>query len=138
MAELTLEPYTARLHWHRTDGRPKFDWQRLVADTLERVAVDCEIEGETVIGHIKGLATFPNGGFLRANLVSPELPADVAGAVPIDCPQVVFTVNVLVYGLSHASIAARVSDAAETAADRWGVAVTVEPIDSHNTSHHHH
>jgi hypothetical protein len=138
MAELIFEPYTARLLWQASRPAPGFSWPGLVAGTLEAVAARCEVEGQTVIGHIKGLATLEDGQYLRANVVAAGQTADLAGAVPSNCTELLFTMNVLVYGLPYAAIAERVIGAAEAVAGPWQVAVTVEPVVEGHAPHHHH
>ena len=138
MAELILEPYTARLHFRLLHPEPGLDWNRVVAGVLETLADRCEVDGQSIIGHIKGLATFAGGGFLRANVVAPSQPADVAGLAPPGCLEMVFTVNVLVYGLTYAAVAARVAEVAGVVTRRGDVAITVEPVVDDHAPHHHH
>jgi hypothetical protein len=137
VAELNLEPYTARLHWRLPDPANSLDWNRLLSEYLEALAARCEVDGRSVIGHIKGLATFGDGAFVRANVVTASRPADVAGSVPSGCRDFVFTMNVLVYGLSYADIAAHVTAVAQLVGARWDVAITVRPVIDDHESHHH-
>ena len=139
MAELILEPYAALLHWRLPAGREDYPWDRILAEFLGSLAGCCEVEGESVIGHIKGLATFPGGGYLRANVVSPSHPVDVAGAAPEDCSGLTFTLNVLVYGLSYDAVSDCVEQTASQAAGQWGGSVSVEPLhgQAHEPHHHH-
>ena len=138
MAELILEPYTARLHCQLLHSEADLDWNRLVAAYLETLAARCEVDGQSVIGHIKGLATFAGGGFLRANVVTPSQPADVAGSAPPGCCELVFTMNVLVYGLSYAAVAAHVAEVTGAITRRGDFALTVEPVVDDHEPHHHH
>ena len=139
MAELNLEPYAAHLHWHMPAGKADHPWERILASFLESLAGCCEVEGQSVIGHIKGLAAFPGGGYLRVNVVSASHPADVAGAAPEDCAELTLTLNALVYGLSYDAVSHCVEEAAAQAAGRWGGSVTVEPLHSQaHAPHHHH
>jgi hypothetical protein len=96
MADLILEPYVIRQQWklHRADIR----WEVLIGEFLETIARRCHVTGTCVIGHIKALALFPNGGYLRVSVVSPGRPADAEGDVPPGCDELVLDLNVIVYG----------------------------------------
>ncbi len=138
MAELMLEPYAAHLDWHMggvTEGNP---WGCMLAQFLEALASRCEAHDHSVIGHIKGLATFPGGKFLRVNVVSASYPADVGGAAPEDCRELRFTLNVLVYGLPHQVLSDYVEEIAHRTAEQWNAKVTVSPVSDHSHEAHHH
>jgi hypothetical protein len=138
MVELTLEPYAAHLDWHLAGAVKSELWGRMLAQFLEALAARCEVDGQSVIGHIKGLATFPEGEFLRVNVVSTFHPADVGGAVPEGCQELRFTLNVLVYGLPYHALSDRVEETARRTAEQWGASVAVFPIHSHDHEAHHH
>jgi len=148
VAELTLEPYAARMEWRLPDGvvgeslpqSPGADlpWERILAGLLEGLANRADREGEALIGHIKGLATFPDGGYLRVNVVSAGQPADVAGAVPPGCRELTFTLNVLIFGLPYARVAGLVEETAAEVAACWGCQVRVHAAHTPGHEAHHH
>jgi hypothetical protein len=88
MAELSLEPFAARLRWRLTESQPLEGWQDLMAGLLDELAIACSTSKSHVIGHIKALALLPSGGYLRGSKVSTSYPADVeAQSVGGDTPQ---------------------------------------------------
>ena len=99
MAELILEPYAVNQRWSLSGDADK--WETLISEYLETLARRCHETGKCIIGHIKALALFPNGGYLRVSVVSPTVPAGVEGSVPTDCTELVLTLNVIVYGLGR-------------------------------------
>lgn len=101
MVDLMLEPYADRQHWRALSAVP---WQEILGEYLEGIARRCAKDSACVIGHIKGLALFPNGCFLRWSVVSAGRPADVQGAVPAGTAKIELALNVIVYGLSRARI----------------------------------
>jgi hypothetical protein len=148
VAELTLEPYAAQMEWHmpervRGDSLPPSPgadrpWERILAGLLEGLASRADREGETLIGHIKGLATFPDGRYLRVNVVSAGQPTDVEGAAPPGCRGLTFTLNVLVYGLPYARAASLVEESAAEVAAHWGCHVRIYPTHTPGHQAHHH
>ncbi|MFC1879477.1 hypothetical protein ACFLZW_06145 [Chloroflexota bacterium] len=50
----------------------------IIAGFLDRLAKACQSAGAEVIGHIKILATNPDGGYLRGSVTSTHISADVA------------------------------------------------------------
>jgi hypothetical protein len=138
MAELILEPYAAHLDWQMAGTTDGDSWGRMLAGFLETLAAQCEVDDQSVVGHIKGLCTFPGGEFLRVNVVSASHPADVAGMVPEDCHELRFTLNVLVYGLPYQVVSHCVEETAHRTARQWDASVTVSAIHSHDHEAHHH
>jgi hypothetical protein len=101
MSSLDPLPFAARLHWHFSGGLYLPSWQVLFSLLLEYVAVQCESAGPYVIGHIKALARFPEGGYIRVSTISSTRPpsVEVGGIVPEVSEDLLLTINVLVHGL---------------------------------------
>lgn len=99
MTALNLEPYAARLHWQFGQPLSGEAWGGLLAEHLDLLADRCRLAGSTVIGHIKGLALTPEGGFIRLNLVSAARPTAVECAAIGRYAALTVDLNVLVYGL---------------------------------------
>lgn len=125
MAELTLEPYAARLRWHLSSAPASRVWGATLSEFLEALARRCTQAGPCVIGHIKGLARFPEGDYLRLSVVSPTQPADVEGNAPEGCTELTLTLNVLVYGLSRDLLERLVQETATDMASRSGGEVII-------------
>jgi hypothetical protein len=135
--ELTLEPYAARLHWQlptATDGQ---GWAAILAEHLESLARRCDETGQNVIGHIKGLAVLPGGGYVRVNVVSPERPADVESTALGQCADLNFDLNVLVYGLPVGQVKWLTHETAASVAMHRGGQVDVEPISQEEFAESH-
>jgi hypothetical protein len=114
MDELILEPYAAVLRWHLPAAGDR--WEAILAGYLETLAQRCHASGRCVIGHIKALALFPGGGYLRLSVTAPHLPASVEGQVPPGCTQLDLTLNLIVYGLSQTTLEQIALEAAAQAA----------------------
>ena len=102
---MTLEPYAARLNFMMPSPLTGNEWQLMLAQYMEALARLCTEAGPCVIGHIKGLAAFPDNGFLKISVISPDHPADVNGEVPENLSDLSFVLNVLVYGHTREMIA---------------------------------
>ena len=138
MADLIFEPYAARLLWQMPEDGEPAAWDLILAEYINTLAQRCGGQKECLIGHIKGLATFPDGGFLRVNAVSAAHPADLAGRVPEGCTELSFTLNVLVYGLSRETLSRLVRNAADQVATGSGGTVVVHPAcDPIHQAHNH-
>jgi len=129
--ELTLEPLAAVCTWRAQKPEPLAAWAALLGQFLERLArasVRTAESGPTVIGHIKALATLPGGAFLRGSVVAARHAPDVqtGGALPDTLVELSFTVNVLVYGLSHRDAASLVEREAGRLAAELGAEAAVE------------
>jgi hypothetical protein len=99
MAELILEPYAINQRWKLFGDADT--WENLISEFMETLARRCHETGKGIIGHIKALALFPDGGYLRVSVVSPTVAAGVEGSVPMGCTELVLTLNVIVYGLGR-------------------------------------
>ena len=102
---MTLEPYAVRLNFKMPSPLTGREWQFMLVQYMETLTRHCSEAGACVIGHIKGLAAFPDKGFLKISAISPDHPADVNGGVPDNLLEISFILNVLVYGLTREMIA---------------------------------
>jgi hypothetical protein len=134
MAELILEPYAVRLHWRlpAVDGR----WEAVLTEYLETLAQGCQAAGVCVIGHIKALALFPGGGYLRVSVVSPGVPAGVEGQAPAGCTELSLALNVIVYGLGRELVEKITLETATSLAAQWEGEVSIEK-NSPTSTHTH-
>ena len=134
MAELRLEPYAVQQHWRLpgADGH----WEAVLAGYLETLAQRCAAVGQTVIGHIKALALFDDGGYLRVSVVAAGRPATVEGSAPPGCLELELTLNVLVYGLERATAEQITRAAADEIAAAWKGGV--HHTDLSQAGHHDH
>ena len=142
MAELTLEPYAARVHWRFAEAQSAETWRELFAALLDGLAPACTGGGLHIIGHIKGLIVLPDGGFLRGSKVSDQYPADVEveGAAAGLEAELEMSLNVLVYGPPLAETRRIVSQVAQATARRWNAEVRIDPLDGIAglaAGHHH-
>jgi hypothetical protein len=156
VSELILEPYAVQQRWQLPAPQPGSAWQRLLGDyvmSLARACAACKTETRSatgaeaqrpctpVIGHIKLLALFPGGGYLRASAVSAAHPPTYSGQVPDDLAKLTVTLNVLVYGLAHDVLQSLSRDVASALAAAHAGQVTEEDASSvghtHASSHDH-
>jgi hypothetical protein len=143
MAELILEPYAVSQHWSLPQADSK--WEALLCEYLESLARRCNEAGLCVIGHIKALALFPDGGYVQVSVVSPRLRANVKGSVPTNCTELELALNVIVYGLERALIEQITRETAAHLANQWkGEVITkatdvgsLSPTGPHATHTHH-
>ena len=122
MADLILEPYSTVLCLQvlQTGLQPEL----VLKDALETLAGKCPAAGNSVIGHIKALALFPDHQYLRVSVVAANLPATLEGAAPADCTELEITLNVLVYGLTRSQIDEIVLATLSEIAQRWLVRIS--------------
>jgi len=126
MAELILEPYSVNQRWRLFGDADQ--WKNLISEFMETLARRCHETGKGLIGHIKALALFPDGGYLRISVVSPTVAAGVEGSVPMGCTELVLTLNVLVYGLGRELLERITREAVDDLTKKWKGGVTVEAI----------
>lgn len=126
MAELMPDRYAVNQRW--TLRAPYGNWEALIAEYLETLAHRCHETGTCIIGHIKALALFPDGGYLRVSVVSPTLPAGIEGSVPRGCTGLVLTLNVIVYGLGRDLLEQITNEAASHFMHKRGGKIIIEPI----------
>jgi methanogenic corrinoid protein MtbC1 len=134
MAELILEPYAVLLHWRlpAVDGR----WEAVLSEYLETLAQGCQAAGACVIGHIKALALFPGGRYLRVSVVSPTIPAGVEGDVPAGCMELTLALNLIVYGLEQELVEKITLETAINLAAQWQGEVIIEKTSTTSTHKH--
>ena len=120
MAELTLEPYSLKQRWQRKSGSGH--WARILSEYLESLAQACAQHENSLIGHIKALALFAEGGCLSISVVAPGIPASTRGKDP-ECPALDLTLNVIVYGLPRSLLEEITRQAAFFTAQKWGLEV---------------
>jgi hypothetical protein len=121
--ELILEPYTVIQRWRFFGDADQ--WENLISEFMETLARRCYETGKGMIGHIKALALFPNGGYLRVSVVSPTVAAGVEGSVPMGCTELVLTLNVIVYGLGHDLLEGITRETADCLTQKWKGGVTI-------------
>jgi len=126
MAELILEPYAVNQRWRLIGNADT--WENLIRQFMETLACRCHETGRAIIGHIKALALFPDGGYLRVSVVSPTLPAGVEGSVPTGCTELVLTLNVIVYGLERHALERLTRETADDLSKKWKGGVSVEAL----------
>jgi hypothetical protein len=142
---LILEPYAVEQRWQTAAPLPGTAWQELLGAYLADLARACaawhadpnpavgQPERRVVIGHIKALAIFPDGGYLRISAVSTAHPPTSGGQVPDGLAELKLTLNVLVYGLPRAAAQALAHDTALALATAHACQVTEE--DTHDMGH---
>jgi len=126
MEELILEPYTVNQSWRLVGDADK--WENLISEFMETLAHRCAETGKGMIGHIKALALFPDGGYLRVSVVSPILPAGVEGSVPTDCSELMLTLNVIVYGLGRDVLEQLTRETADHLTKKWKGGMTIKAL----------
>ena len=110
-------------------------WVELLSSYLAGLAGACAAAGPGIIGHIKLLALFEAPHYLRISVVSAAHPPTVTGAVPFATEELAVTLNVLVYGLPHKTIAALTTGKAAALAAIRGGWVAEQPLAE---GHEHH
>lgn len=104
MSAPTLEPYATRQRWQSAAPLLGEAWQALLVAYLAGLARACDAAGPCVIGHIKALALFDTGDYLRLSAISAAFPPTVDGRVPDGLAALSLSLNVLVYGLPAAAL----------------------------------
>lgn len=136
-----LEPYALQQRWTLPRPLAPGEWAALFSDYLTGLARMCAEAGgdasgpRVVIGHIKLLALFDEGEYLRVSTVSPRHAATVTGGAPHGLLEMPITLNVLVYGLPTERLAELTAAAATEAAERWGAAVEDVPLPHQHHTH---
>jgi hypothetical protein len=124
MAELSLTTFAVSERWRLSEGDGR--WKALLGEYLETLARRCTEAGPCVIGHIKALALFPDGGYLRASVVSPSIPASIEGSVPDGCTELRLDLNAIVYGLEYCLLERISLETAVQCAVQWNGEVLIE------------
>ncbi len=138
-----LEPYALQQRWTLPRTLAPAEWAALFSEYLAGLARMCAEAGghassdaaaaRVVIGHIKLLALFDGGEYLRVSVVSPRHGATVTGGAPPGLSAMPITLNVLVYGIPTGRLAELTAAAAAEVAGRWDATVENLPL-----PHHHH
>jgi hypothetical protein len=116
MNDLLLEPYAVQQRWQMPAPLAGRDWETLLASYLAELAHACTAAGPAVIGHIKALALFSDGGYLRISAVSAVHPPTTDGRAPDGLAELALTLNVLVYGLARDVLSGLARDIASSLA----------------------
>ncbi len=132
MSNLVFEPFAAEQRWWMPAPFPGRIWQELLAEYLAALARACAGAGPCVIGHLKALALFPEGSYLRISAVSAHHPPTLDGRAPDSLQALDLTLNLLVYGLPRAALARIASEEATRLAALHG-----GHVDTHHAAHHH-
>lgn len=134
MAEMILEPYAVNQQWRLSD--PNDTWEDKIREYLETLARRCDETGKCVIGHIKALAIFPNGAYVRGSVISPKYAAQIEGNAPQECRALTLALNLIVYGLERAQLEQITRETAFELAQRWHAEVTIDTILSSPNKYH--
>jgi len=113
MSQLTLDPFAAKIYWHREGDASDEIWPELTRTFIENIARKVQSH-KAVIGHIKGFASSGDHS-LRVNCVSATRPADVEGNLPPATPEMMLDMVVLAYGLAWDDAKSAVETAIEEA-----------------------
>jgi hypothetical protein len=137
VSALALQPFAARVRWEFATPLPMPEWVEIIRDYVEALAGRCG-GSKYVIGHIKALAVFPDGGFIRASAVDAARRADAesGGALPDRMPGVTFTLNVLVYGLPFEQAREMAQEAAHAIASARGGNAAVDAGGARHDAYH--
>jgi hypothetical protein len=133
--ELTLEPFAVVQHWHlpNADGQ----WEIILGEYLQTIAMRCTSAGKCVIGHIKALVLFQDEGYLRISVIAANIPASIEGEVPNGYTDLELTLNVLIYGLERIVIEKIVYEIATEIADQRKGVVKFKIVDQLGRHTHH-
>ena len=129
MTAPTLEPYATQQRWTAPAPLPGAEWRALFSDALAALAQACDAAGPCVIGHIKALALFDGGGYLRVSVISATHAPTAEGRAPDDLTTLSLTLNVLVYGLPAATLHDITWQTAAALAQDRGLTVAHQPTE---------
>jgi hypothetical protein len=124
MSDLILEPYSVNQLWRF--GRTDVLVEDSIAAYVEAIARSCSEAGECLVGHVKALALFPDGGYFRVSVADPGSSAGREGVVPEYCTGLALALTVIVYGLERPVVEDIVWDVATDLAGRWNGSVQIE------------
>jgi hypothetical protein len=133
LAEIILEPYAVRQCWRLPGADP--DWQGFLGEYLSELARVCQSSGRVVIGHIKALAVFQQGGYYRVSVVRADLPVTSEGSIPAGIHDLELTLNLIVYGLSREHLTEVTQSVSAELAIKFAGQVNTQPQPE---NHHHH
>ncbi len=140
MTNLSLEPYSAVIEWQFQEPLSVTDWQRILSSFLENLAQESSRLDNTVIGHIKGFASFGEDGVLQISVVSAERPATVTTQENLgeEYQHISLTINFLVYGLPFQRARKIVEHSDYVLAKSEQGSITFARISDPSQASHHH
>ena len=138
MSEMILEPLAAHVRFIAPAPRQIQDWTGILKDYFKTLATLCDLAGPCVIGHIKGLALLPAGGYIRVSAVSASMPVQIETNVSGDFAELTITLNMLVYGLPGKSLEGIAESAAARLEEAKGLKLTVIATTQSDHSTHDH
>jgi len=124
MSGARLAAVALRQVWRLPKARPGREWQRPLEELVAAVALDCEAAGAVVIGHVKALAAWPEGGYVRASAVDTRHGPSAESTAMGVARESELTLNVLVYGLADEVVVGLATSALTRLATTVGAQVT--------------
>ena len=115
-----LSQFTANYQVHYPRCFELAESQAFLGKLLSRITQLCESRGAAVIGHIKLLATPPEGGYFYGSVTSTRMPATVEAFDVFPHEALTIDLVVLVYGLTEVEIMRIVSEVWNELADEGG------------------
>lgn len=103
MTQMSLEPYAVELKISFSTKQPIVWWEQLVIELLDGLGSVFSSEKSYLIGHIKAIAILPEKGLVWGSIISSKYKAKVSWKCKpqINCSELLLTLNVLVYNVSH-------------------------------------
>jgi hypothetical protein len=140
MMSLILEPLAAQLIWSYEAPKSLEEVDEIIKNFMGTITKRCSAKDHYVIGHIKGLSLFPEGGYLRCSAISETQPVDleIAGDVPNNLSGFPFTLNIIVYGLPFHQARKIVIHTADDLSTQYGVSITIESVSNPEQESHQH
>jgi hypothetical protein len=140
LSDLHLHPLAATLRWQLPTPLSAASWEDILSQYVAALAQECETADQVVIGHIKGLALLPDGGFIRASAVSAAHPVDTEVRAGDDVAQQALTVtlNVIVYGLSFDAARKIAIKNAQRLIEARGGSLVIEAVTKEGAHTHDH
>lgn len=114
---MILEPYAVVQRWCLPVTAEIYE--SIIIEYFETLAKHFSVERNSVIGHIKAIAIFPNREFYCVSKVAVNIPAAAQGTIPTDYNEIDLTTNIVVYGLSKAEIEKIMHKTADEMAAHW-------------------
>lgn len=136
MNQLELHPFAAQIEFVLDVGISAELWKSLLKVYFKRLAHKSAALENTVIGHIKGFAILPDGGYIQISVVSPSHPATVTlqdGTIG-GYRTLSLTLNYLVYGLPINEAEFIVQDAAQDLMEETGGQVIFKRVSDSSLS----
>jgi hypothetical protein len=123
--------------WRLPEPAQPGAWRAILEELVEAVARECEDAGAVVIGHVKALAVWPQGGYVRVSAVdtSHRATAELTAAAPTRDAEL--TLNVLVYGLADAAVLGVATGALARLATAAGAEIIARSAPARSPGHTH-